>query len=179
MTYFGIQMSKVGQQIHVGLLDPEGKRYLGGEDIIDLDGDQDEGREIGDLMPGMARYLGHLRHEDCRDEVLGVVGDYVIEHFEGSLEITYTNGEVFRLRAERFATVEEAAQAHEAQTEYTVAARRDGTVVAVSDVFGTRDQAELELTKLATDDYYRDQAPFIAERRRPAWKPVETLTSVE
>lgn len=167
MRKFGIQPGSFDGRIRVGLIDQNRTRFLGGEDIIDLDDNP------GELQPGMAEYLETIQHEDCTDMAIGVVCEYVIDNFDGGLQIAYNNGPTYRINVEQYPDEQAAATAAANELEYAVVADRAGDTVALSKTFDTRDDAEQELAKLITDDYYRDQSPYVADRKRSTWKPLQ------
>lgn len=89
MQHFGIQEGALTGKLHVGLLDPKNTRFLGGEDLIDDD---------GELTPGMADHLSRLQHEDCTDMAIRVVADHIIKHFNGGLIVDYKDGTQYEIQ---------------------------------------------------------------------------------
>lgn len=89
MQYFGIQEGALSGKLHIGLLAPKNTRFLGGEDLIDDD---------GEVIPGMDDHLSRLRHEDCTDTAIRVVADYVIKHFNGGLIVDYKDGTQYEIQ---------------------------------------------------------------------------------
>ncbi|OWL95561.1 hypothetical protein B7435_30210 [Mycolicibacterium peregrinum] len=83
--YFGIQEGPFSGKIHVGLLNQANTAFLGGEDIVDDD---------GELVPGIEDYLSRLHHEDCTDMAIRVVAEHILQHYNGGLAIDCTNGDV-------------------------------------------------------------------------------------
>ncbi|WP_071289339.1 hypothetical protein [Mycolicibacterium llatzerense] len=89
MKYFGIQEGHLSGKLNVGLLDPANNRFLGGEDIIDDD---------GELAAGMEDHLSRLQHEDCTDMAIRVVADHIVEHFDSNMAIEYTDGTRYEIQ---------------------------------------------------------------------------------
>ncbi|SUA31464.1 Uncharacterised protein [Mycolicibacterium fortuitum] len=80
--YFGIQEGPFSGKLNVGLLNQANTAFLGGEDILDDD---------GELVPGVEDYLSRLHHEDCTDMAIRVVAEHILKHYNGGLVIGYTD----------------------------------------------------------------------------------------
>ncbi|OMC37260.1 hypothetical protein A5742_09950 [Mycolicibacterium fortuitum] len=83
--YFGIQEGPFSGKLNVGLLNQANTEFLGGEDIVDDD---------GELVPGIEDYLSRMHHEDCTDMAIRVVAEHILKHYDGGVAIDYTNGDV-------------------------------------------------------------------------------------
>lgn len=94
MAHFGIQVSPLAEQIHIGLLDRTGTMFINGEDIIDPDDEES-------VQAGMADRLAQLHHEDHTDRTLRVVSEYVLQHFGGALSVDYKDGARFEITVTR------------------------------------------------------------------------------
>ncbi|AOS94818.1 MULTISPECIES: DUF7446 family protein [Mycobacterium avium complex (MAC)] len=90
--YFGLQEGWHSGKINVGLLDRKQTMFLGGEDLVDIDGGTSE------LMPGMDDYLAGLHHEDCTDMAIRVVAEHITKHYDGSLVIDYKDGTKYEIQ---------------------------------------------------------------------------------
>ncbi|KMV18248.1 hypothetical protein ACT17_11395 [Mycolicibacterium conceptionense] len=90
--YFGIQEAAFSGKLNVGLLNPANTEFLGGEDIVDDD---------GELAPGIEDYLSRLHHEDCTDMVIRVVAEHILKHYNGGLAIDYKDGVKYELQITR------------------------------------------------------------------------------
>lgn len=90
--YFGIAEGPFSGKLNVGLLNKANTEFLGGEDIIDDD---------GELSAGMDDYLSRLHHEDCTSMAIQVVADHIIKHYNGKLGITYRDGATYEIRVDK------------------------------------------------------------------------------
>ena len=97
--YFGIQEGPFSGKINVGLLNQANTEFLGGEDIVDDD---------GELVPGIEDYLSRLHHEDCTDMAIRVVAEHILKHYDGGLTIDYKDGVKYDIQITR-TTMEDSA----------------------------------------------------------------------
>lgn len=97
--YFGIQEGPFSGKLNVGLLNQANTAFLGGEDIVDDD---------GELVPGVEVYLSRLHHEDCTDMAIRVVAEHILKHNDGVLAIDYKDGVKYDIQITR-TTVEASA----------------------------------------------------------------------
>ncbi|MEN4397477.1 DUF7446 family protein [Mycolicibacterium conceptionense] len=81
------------------VLNQANTEFLGGEDIVDDD---------GEFVSGIEDYPSRLHHEDCTDMAIRVVAEHILKHYDGGLTIDYKDGVKYDIQITRTTTEDSA-----------------------------------------------------------------------